>query len=76
MIAINDDLCKGCNICIEFCPLDVFEGSDKLNRKGYYVPIVARADDCNECSICDLLCPDMAIILIKESKPGANDTKR
>lgn len=68
LIRINENLCKGCNICIEFCPLNVFERSDKLNRKGYYVPIVAREKDCNYCGICDLLCPEFAIILVKEKK--------
>jgi 2-oxoglutarate ferredoxin oxidoreductase subunit delta len=68
LIRINDNLCKGCNICIEFCPLIVFERSDKLNRKGYYVPVVAREEDCNYCSICDLLCPEFAIVLVKEKK--------
>ncbi|MCK4443768.1 MAG: 4Fe-4S binding protein, partial [Thermoplasmata archaeon] len=27
MIEIDEDLCKGCKICIDFCPKDVFETS-------------------------------------------------
>ena len=66
MIEINENLCKGCDICIEFCPVDVFENSDKLNRKGYYVPLVARPDECVDCLLCELLCPELAIIISKE----------
>ena len=62
-VEINGNLCKGCDICIEFCPTDVFEKSDNLNRRGYYVPIVARVEECTDCRICDLLCPEMAIVI-------------
>ncbi len=76
LIEINENLCKGCDICIEFCPLNVFESSDRLNRRGYDVPVVARGDVCNECGICDLLCPEFAIILIKDSKKDSSGVKR
>ena len=66
MIEINDDLCKGCEICIAFCPLKVFTNSDKLNRKGYYVPVVIDEDACVGCRLCELLCPEFAIIVINE----------
>ena len=54
-VALDLELCKVCGICIELCPEDVFE-RDKL---GY--PIVARADDCTSCLLCELHCPDFAI---------------
>ena len=66
MIEINDDLCKGCDICIEFCPLKVFLKSDSLNRKGYYIPIIAEEDLCVGCRLCELLCPEFAIIITNE----------
>jgi 2-oxoglutarate ferredoxin oxidoreductase subunit delta len=47
--------CKGCGICIEFCPQNVFE-PDSQGR-----PIVAHADRCTACHWCDTHCPDMAI---------------
>jgi NAD-dependent dihydropyrimidine dehydrogenase PreA subunit len=46
----------------------VFENSEKLNRKGYYVPVVAREEDCNGCRLCDLLCPEFAIIVTIKDK--------
>jgi 2-oxoglutarate ferredoxin oxidoreductase subunit delta len=66
LIEIDENLCKGCEICIEFCPLKVFEKSAKLNRKGYYVPVVAQEDECVGCRLCELLCPEFAIIVTNE----------
>ncbi len=63
LVEINEDSCKGCDICIEFCPIDVFEKSDKLNRKGYYLPIIVDMKACNGCRLCDLMCPELAIVL-------------
>lgn len=63
LVEINEDLCKGCDICIEFCPTDVFENSDKLNRKGYYLPVIVDMKACNGCRLCDIMCPELAIVL-------------
>ena len=68
-IEINGNLCKGCEICIEFCPTKVFDKSDQLNRKGYYLPVVARVEECTGCRLCDLLCPELAIVMTDERKP-------
>jgi 2-oxoglutarate ferredoxin oxidoreductase subunit delta len=47
--------CKACNICIAFCPKDVFD-PDRDGR-----PILARPEQCNQCAICWLHCPDFVI---------------
>lgn len=61
MIHINPELCKGCNICIEFCPEKVYKESDTLNKRGVYVPVPEHEDKCKKCKICILFCPDQAI---------------
>jgi len=66
-VTINEDLCKGCDICVDFCPRNVYESSDRINVRGYYQPIIIAQDDCTGCKLCELLCPEMAIV-IKEIK--------
>ncbi|WP_292460350.1 ferredoxin family protein [Methanothermococcus sp. Ax23] len=60
-IEINENYCKGCDICIFVCPRDVFVKSDKLNKKGVYPPIAENPEKCTNCQLCVLQCPDQAI---------------
>jgi 2-oxoglutarate ferredoxin oxidoreductase subunit delta len=66
MIEVKDDWCKGCNICIDRCPVDALEESDKLNRRGIRPPKLKEKNECNYCRYCELICPDMAIIVIPD----------
>lgn len=66
MIYIDEKLCKGCDICIFICPVNVFESSNKLNEKGYILPIVAREDKCIKCRLCEMICPDFAIHILDD----------
>lgn len=75
MIIVNDDWCKGCNICIERCPVDALEESDKLNRRGVRPPQLKKDNDCNYCRLCELLCPDLALTVIPDKEPGKGDKK-
>lgn len=68
MIVVNEDWCKGCNICIERCPLDALEESNELNRRGVRPPRLKEVNECNYCRLCELVCPDFAITVIPEEK--------
>ncbi|MEM2924178.1 MAG: 4Fe-4S binding protein [Methanocellales archaeon] len=61
MIEINKNFCKGCQICVHFCPRDVFKISNELNRLGYYFIYPAAPEKCIHCGICEKYCPDFAI---------------
>lgn len=46
--------CKGCNICVAFCPKQVLAlHNGKI--------AVERPEDCIGCRMCELRCPDFAI---------------
>ncbi len=66
-LTINEDLCKGCGICVDFCPKKVFQPSQSISRRGYYIPLVAVAEDCTGCRLCELLCPELAIVIAQRS---------
>jgi 2-oxoglutarate ferredoxin oxidoreductase subunit delta len=67
-IVINDNLCKGCEICINFCPKGVFSASDRLSARGYFIPEVTKPEDCTGCLLCEHMCPDLAITVLPQKK--------
>jgi 2-oxoglutarate ferredoxin oxidoreductase subunit delta len=50
-----DNWCKGCGLCIAFCPQKVFEPGPEGH------PIVAHEECCTACNWCYYHCPDFAI---------------
>ncbi|MFP4475813.1 MAG: ferredoxin family protein [Desulfatibacillaceae bacterium] len=59
-VAIKKEWCKGCGICIAFCPKKVLE----FDKSG--VATVARPEDCIQCGMCELRCPDLAMELVPD----------
>jgi 2-oxoglutarate ferredoxin oxidoreductase subunit delta len=58
-IIINREFCKGCGICVAFCPEKVLElDSDEK-------AVVVAQEKCTACGLCERLCPDIAIELIE-----------
>jgi len=70
MIAIDGANCKGCGICVRFCPKHALEISKQINARGYYAPLVVDASVCSGCRQCELLCPDFAIFHVEEDNRG------
>jgi len=65
---IYEDFCKGCGLCIEFCPKKILTFKSTLNKFGFHpvMQIAEKANLCTGCGICRDMCPDMAIEVIKE----------
>jgi 2-oxoglutarate ferredoxin oxidoreductase subunit delta len=62
IININRDWCKGCGICVSFCPEDVLSLDDNDKAE------VLNPDNCVFCGMCELRCPDMAVEVTKENE--------
>ena len=60
-ITIDQERCKGCCLCIEYCPKDTISLSDKLNMKGYFVAVFDSGKECTGCATCAVMCPEVAI---------------
>ncbi|MDY6875847.1 MAG: 4Fe-4S binding protein [Chloroflexota bacterium] len=60
--------CKGCELCVQYCPRQVLETSDEMNAKGYHPPRAIRAERCVACRLCELLCPEFCIYVVEVSE--------
>ena len=59
MVRINTAWCKGCDICVAFCPKKVLALKDDK-------AIVENAAACVKCRLCEYRCPDFAIFVEKK----------
>lgn len=66
-ISINEELCKGCGLCVRACPKNILEMSKaKLNAKGYHPAEVTDIESCIACAACARTCPDVVIKIEKD----------
>jgi len=70
---IIKERCKGCGFCVEYCPKDVLAMSEEYNLKGYHYPITAKAPECVNCDLCEMLCPDFAIFCLRAENSNGSD---
>lgn len=64
-IVVNSERCKGCGICIHFCPKEQIKASEELNSKGYHPAEFKDTGECSGCAVCAIMCPDVAIEVYK-----------
>ena len=67
MIKINEEICKGCGLCVSFCPVKglLSIDSERVNAKGWNPVVCADQEKCLSCAQCALMCPDTAIEVYK-----------
>lgn len=66
MVHINIQWCKGCGICVAFCPKKALS-LDEMTQKAQW-----DKEACITCGLCEQYCPDLAITVEKETKEAAN----
>jgi len=57
-IIIDTNKCIGKGICVEICPLGVYE---VRNTRGKEVAVAVKPNECILCGACELKCPAGAI---------------
>ena len=66
-VHVFDNWCKGCGLCIEFCPNGVLVlGLDNRPKPIY-------PENCTACRWCELHCPDFAIFITDIDPTHASD---
>ena len=68
VISILEARCKGCGICVGICQTGVLALNEQENEAGYRIPVVVKHEDCLECGLCEMLCPDFAIWISREKE--------
>jgi 2-oxoglutarate ferredoxin oxidoreductase subunit delta len=61
---IDRQWCKGCGICVRFCPKHVLELDDEEKARA------VRVEDCIGCKLCEMRCPDLSITIETEEQEG------
>lgn len=80
-IIIDQDRCKGCFLCVNFCPKGLIKKSIKLNKQGLNFVEFSRRNNLNKggippkagdlsvvcigCRQCEVICPDCCIKVYK-----------
>lgn len=62
-IIVREEECKGCELCVDACPVDVLVMSPKLNKMGYH-PSSYIGDGCTGCGICFYTCPEPGALTV------------
>ncbi|MDR0965774.1 MAG: ferredoxin family protein [Myxococcales bacterium] len=67
-VAIDQDRCKACRLCIGACRFELLALGKDLNAKGYHPVEVLDASKCVACAQCATLCPEGAIAVYRGVK--------
>ncbi|MCK4261526.1 4Fe-4S binding protein [bacterium] len=64
-VIIDEERCKGCQLCVEICPKHILTIAESTNSFGYQPARVANDEECTGCALCAQMCPDLAIEVYK-----------
>jgi 2-oxoglutarate ferredoxin oxidoreductase subunit delta len=64
-VAIDINKCKGCELCVYYCPQETLAMAKAISARGYPYAIVVQ-DNCTGCQECARVCPDVCIEIWRE----------
>ncbi|MBN2188411.1 MAG: 4Fe-4S binding protein [Chitinispirillaceae bacterium] len=66
-ITIDHEECKGCRLCVEFCPKKCIVIGSNINKIGYQYAEF-QSGKCTACGICYYVCPEPGTITVVADK--------
>ena len=70
-VLIEPEQCKGCGLCVKFCPKQCLAIGASINEMGYQYAVF-QSIACTACGICYHVCPEAGAITVFEEKETAN----
>lgn len=64
-IIIDEEICKGCGLCVSVCPRRTMGLADRINARGFHPAAPISLDKCTGCAQCAIMCPDACITITK-----------
>lgn len=71
---IHRQLCKGCGLCVEHCPVSLLQIGATLNALGY-APAEVGPGECLGCAVCFYSCPEPGAISVRRLRKAAGREK-
>ena len=62
-VLFNRDKCKGCELCVSFCPMKILALDSAVNAKGYHPAGITDQSACIGCASCAQMCTDCCITI-------------
>jgi 2-oxoglutarate ferredoxin oxidoreductase subunit delta len=62
-LELNENGCKGCELCVAACPRDVLSMGSTINALGYRPAAIVDPERCTGCKACALVCPEVAFTI-------------
>lgn len=68
-IVIDENRCKGCELCTTVCPKGIIGMMNYFSAKGYRPAALVDPNGlCTGCALCATICPDVAITVYRSKK--------
>jgi 2-oxoglutarate ferredoxin oxidoreductase subunit delta len=58
-VELDENSCKGCELCVDACKPKVLAMGTHINALGYKPATVVNGDKCTGCRACYLVCPEV-----------------
>ncbi len=66
-VEIASEVCKGCGLCVHYCPVKCLELNTKdTNSFGLPYAYLKDEEKCIGCGNCGVICPDAAITVYRK----------
>ncbi len=64
-IELDENRCKGCELCVDACKPKVLEMATHINALGYKPATVVHVEKCTACKACYFVCPEVVFTVIQ-----------